>query len=77
MEGGTSLVIRPQCTRSTFLGEQCATKNDFIPSSVQGSGMKTQVYAPAPCHIAGDFRPLPGSRHFKQKRACFCLQTYS
>ena len=28
--------------------------------------MKTPEYAPAPCHIAGIFRPLPGSMHLKQ-----------
>ena len=27
--------------------------------------------------VAGIFRPLPGSRHFKFKKARFCLQSYS
>ena len=30
---------------------------------------KTPGYAPVPCQIAGIFRPLPGSRHLKQKKA--------
>ena len=29
------------------------------------SGIKTPGYTPAPCHIVGIFRPLPGSTHFK------------
>ena len=30
---------------------------------------KPPGYAPAPCHIAGMFRPLPGSRHLKLNKA--------
>ena len=39
------------------------------------SGINTPLYATAPCHIARIFRPLPGSRHFKLKKAWFCLQS--
>ena len=31
------------------------------------SGKETALYAVAPCHIAGIFRPLQGCRHFKLK----------
>ena len=48
----------------------------IVPFSELVSGIKTSGYAPASCHIAGIFRPLPGSRHSKINTACFCLQSY-
>ena len=42
-----------------------ATRN--WPFSVLGLWDKLPGFAPALCHIAGIFQPLPGSRHFKQK----------
>ena len=41
----------------------------FIPSLVLGFWDKNTGIAPAPCHIAGIFRSLPGSRHPKQKKS--------
>ena len=71
------------CTDIVFTGPHQSThaKNKFVGRIIQflyyDSGIKTPGYAPAPCHIAGVFRPLPGSRHLTQKKVRFCLQTYS
>ena len=47
--------------KNTFAGR-------FIPFSVLYLWDNTPGYALAPCHIAGIFRPLPGSRHSKLEK---------
>ena len=59
------------CFSFAILGTPChaklrtATRN--WPFSVLGFWDKNTGFAPAPCHIAGIFQPLPGSRNFKLK----------
>ena len=50
---------------STLIAEP---RHEIGHPQYQGSGIKTARFAPAPCHIAEIFWPLPGFRHFKGPR---------
>ena len=58
-------------TRGTAIHAENKIAGGFIPFLVLGFWDENTGFPPAPCHIAGIFRPLPGSRHFKLNRGYF------